>query len=95
MPPAAAGLDTRRTDMDDREVVQHIDELVAEEHRLRDHATAEHPLTDADRERLGDLEVRLDQLWDLLRRRKAREQYNENPDTETLRPPDVVEGYQQ
>jgi predicted nuclease with TOPRIM domain len=81
--------------MDDREVVQHIDELVAEEHRLRDHSTAGQPLTDADRERLGEIEVRLDQLWDLLRRRKAREEFDEDPDTETLRPPGVVEGYQQ
>lgn len=81
--------------MDDREVVQHIDELVAEEHRLRDHSTAGHPLTDADRERLGQLEVQLDQMWDLLRRRKAREEFNENPDVETVRPPDVVENYQQ
>jgi hypothetical protein len=81
--------------MDDHEVVKHIDELVAEEHRLRDRSSAAHPLTDADRERLSDVEVRLDQLWDLLRRRKAREEYHEDPDRETLRSPGVVEGYQQ
>jgi len=57
--------------MDDREVVQHIDELVAEENRLRDHSTAGHPLTGRRPERLGQLEVQLDQMWDLLRRRKA------------------------
>lgn len=81
--------------MEDREVVQRIDELVAEEHRLRDQSSADHPLTDADRERLSDLEVRLDQLWDLLRRRQAREENNQDPDRETLRSPGVVEGYQQ
>lgn len=81
--------------MDDHDVVQRIDELVAEEHRLRGHASAGNPVTDADRERLGELQVRLDQLWDLLRRRRAREQYRQDPDSETLRPGDIVEGYQQ
>ncbi len=81
--------------MDDQEVVQHIDELVAEEHRLRDRSSAEHPLSDADRERLDEIEVRLDQLWDLMRRRKAREENDQDPDREALRPPDVVENYEQ
>jgi predicted nuclease with TOPRIM domain len=81
--------------MDDHDVVQRIDGLVAEEHQLRDHASTGHPLTDADRERLRQLEVQLDQLWDLLRRRRAREQYKQDPDAETLRAGEVVEGYQQ
>ncbi len=81
--------------MDDQEVVQHIDELVAEEHRLRDGSSAAHPLSDADRERLNEIEVRLDQLWDLMRRRKAREENDQDPDGEALRSPDVVENYEQ
>jgi hypothetical protein len=81
--------------MDDHEVVLRIDELVAEEHRLRGNASTGHPVTDEDRERLTELAVQLDQLWDLLRRRRAREQYRQDPDTETLRPGDVVERYQQ
>jgi hypothetical protein len=81
--------------MDDQEVVQHIDELVAEEHRLRDRSSADHPLTDADRARLSGLEVQLDQLWDLLRRRKAREANDQDPDREALRRADVVENYEQ
>jgi hypothetical protein len=81
--------------MDDQDVVRRIDELVAEEHRLRGHASVGKPVTDADRERLRELEVKLDQLWDLLRRRRAREQYRQDPDTETLRAEEVVERYQQ
>jgi len=81
--------------MEDHDVVQRIDDLVAEEHRLRGQSSAGHPITEADRERLRELEVRLDQLWDLLRRRRAREQYSQDPDNETLRPENVVEGYQQ
>jgi hypothetical protein len=81
--------------MEDHDLVRRIDELVAEEHRLRGNASSGHPSTDADRERLQELQVHLDQLWDLLRRRRAREQYKQDPDSETLRPGDVVEGYQQ
>ena len=81
--------------MDDHDVVQRIDDLVAEEHRLRDSVTNGHRLTDADRERLRELEVRLDQLWDLLRRRRAREEFSQDPNLEALRPGEVVEGYQQ
>jgi uncharacterized protein DUF2630 len=81
--------------MEDHDLVQRIDDLVAEEHQLRGNASTSHPVTDADRERLSELAVQLDQLWDLLRRRRAREQYKQDPDTETLRPGDVVERYQQ
>jgi hypothetical protein len=41
------------------------------------------------------LEVQLDQYWDLLRRRYAREQYGQNPDEESPRDPSVVERYEQ
>jgi hypothetical protein len=44
---------------------------------------------------LKDLEIRLDQLWDLLRQRRARREMGENPDEANLRPPETVEGYQQ
>ena len=81
--------------MDDHDVVQRIDKLVAEEHQLRDQVTAGHRLTEADRERLRELEVRLDQLWDLLRRRRALAEFRQDPDRESLRPEDIVEGYQQ
>jgi hypothetical protein len=81
--------------MDDHDLVKRIDELVDEEHHLRGRASTGHPVTDEDRERLGELQVQLDQLWDLLRRRRAREQYRQDPDSETLRPGEIVEGYQQ
>lgn len=81
--------------MDDHDLVQQIDGLVAEERELRGHTAAGRPLSDAERERLRDLEVKLDQLWDLMRQRKAREEMGENPDEAHLRPPETVEGYQQ
>ena len=45
--------------------------------------------------RLKAIEVELDQLWDLLRRRRARRSVGLNPDEETVRPADVVEHYEQ
>jgi Protein of unknown function (DUF2630) len=39
--------------------------------------------------------VALDQCWDLLRQRRARRELGENPDDATVRPPEVVERYQQ
>ena len=41
------------------------------------------------------LEVALDQCWDLLRQRRARREFGEDPSTAEVRPPDVVEQYRQ
>ena len=81
--------------MDDSEVLQRINNLVEEEHRLREHATGGHPLSDQDARRLADLEVRLDQCWDLLRQRRARREFGQNPDQAAPRDPSIVEGYLQ
>ena len=43
--------------------------------------------------RLQALEVELDQCWDLLRQRRAKREYGENPDTAQARSADTVEGY--
>ena len=81
--------------MDDAEIVRHIDALVDEEHRLeRAHAAGE-GITDTDRARLQALEVQLDQLWDLLRQRRARRHAGLDPDSAEERPADVVEHFQQ
>ncbi len=44
---------------------------------------------------LHGLEVRLDQLWDLLRRRRALRSAGEDPRGAHLRSEDVVEHYEQ
>ena len=79
----------------DHDLVQRIDDLVEEEHRLRGHAGGGRPLTDEDRARLEELEVKLDQMWDLLRQRRARRAIGEDPGTALLRDEAVVEHYQQ
>ncbi len=78
----------------DRTVLDHIDELVAEEKALRA-AHAGQRLGDTDRERLAHLEVQLDQAWDLLRQRRAREEQHESLADVTERPEGEVEGYLQ
>jgi hypothetical protein len=80
--------------VNDKTILQHIDELLADEKHLR--AThLGHGLTGADRERLQRIEAELDQAWDLLRQRRALEEFGENPDTAAERPATEVEGYLQ
>jgi Protein of unknown function (DUF2630) len=81
--------------MNDIDILGRIGELVAEEKTLRDRSGGGHPLSDGERERLGHLEERLDQCWDLLRQRRAKEEFGENPDAAATRPISEVESYQQ
>lgn len=80
--------------MNDAEIVEQIDQLVSQEHDLeRKHA--DEGLSEADRERLQQIEVRLDQCWDLLRQRRARRDAGQDPGEARERPAEVVEHYQQ
>jgi hypothetical protein len=78
--------------MDDKSVQQHIHELMAEEKELR---SSHHTLDSDDRRRLEKIGYELDQTWDLLRQRRAREEYGENPDDAKERTTNEVEGYLQ
>ena len=80
--------------MDDQQVMARIHDLVDEEHTLRNQH-ADSPLDDAAAQRLTDLEVALDQCWDLLRQRRARRSAGLEPDEAEARPADTVEHYQQ
>ncbi len=77
--------------MDEKELLNRIHALVDEEHALRE--GAEH--TDDQRARMQQLEVQLDQCWDLLRQRRAKRQYGEDPDEAEVRPASEVETYLQ
>jgi hypothetical protein len=78
--------------MDDKSLLTHINELVDEEKRLRGGG---HGLAGEDRLRLDTIERQLDQCWDLLRQRRAREEFGENPDEAKQRSVDEVESYLQ
>lgn len=82
--------------MDDTEIIHRIGELADEERRLEEaHAAASGGLTGEERARLDRLQVSLDQMWDLLRQRRALRHAGRDPDAATERPPDTVERYQQ
>jgi hypothetical protein len=86
--------------MDDASIRNRIESLVAEERKLheREQTDAEQPAEEpleADRERLAQISVELDQCWDLLRQRRARRDAGENPDAAQARDVNTVEKYLQ
>ncbi len=80
--------------MDDVTIHERIEQLVDEEHELWRRET-EGDIDEATRLRLAELQVALDQMWDLLRQRKALRRANLDPDAAHLRDPDTVENYRQ
>ena len=79
--------------MSDGDVQDRIEELVAEEHRLLDAHASGDGLTPPEHERLAEIKVQLDQLWDLMRQRRARRDAGLDPEGASERGPDTVEGY--
>jgi hypothetical protein len=80
--------------MNDTQIHEHIESLVAEEHRLLEHGDAG-SLSADDRARLDEISVRLDQYWDLLRQRRARMDAGQDPNVARVRNEEVVEHYLQ
>jgi hypothetical protein len=74
---------------DDKTLMQHINELVDEEARLREHT--DRPEQHADR--IQHIEEELDQCWDLLRQRRAKREFGDNPDEAQVRDVETVERY--
>jgi Protein of unknown function (DUF2630) len=80
--------------MDDPQIHGSIEKLVAEEHELWSRE-ADGTASDDDRRRLAQIQISLDQCWDLLRQRRARRAAGQDPDTAVARDPSVVERYEQ
>jgi hypothetical protein len=80
--------------MDDSQIHGTIEQLVAEEHELWERESAG-SVSDTDRRRLQELQVELDQCWDLLRQRRALREAGRDPSAADVRKPGVVERYQQ
>jgi hypothetical protein len=78
--------------MEDAEIVERINELANREHALWE-AESRGAVSHADRERMKEIEVTLDQCWDLLHQRRARRSAGLNPDQARVRDPGQVEGY--
>lgn len=81
--------------MTEQDILAHIQDLVKQEHQLRSKATSGELDPETERAKLADLEVMLDQCWDLLRQRRARIDQGGNPDEAQANPVKQVEGYLQ
>jgi hypothetical protein len=75
----------------DQSVLQRINELVGQEHQM----LAREANSDEDQRRLRALQVELDQCWDLLRQRRALRTVGQDADKAQVRPPEIVEEYEQ
>jgi len=81
--------------MDDKTLLSRINELVTEEERLLESSRGTEGLDPNEDARLKAVEVALDQCWDLLRQRRARREFGEDPSDAQVRPVSEVEGYRQ
>jgi hypothetical protein len=79
--------------MNDEGVLNNIERLVQEEHTLL--AQNEESRAPETHERLAAVEVELDRCWDLLRQRRARREFHQDPDDASVRDEGTVEGYLQ
>ena len=77
--------------MSDDTILNHINELVDEEKRLRSEAGGDPTRTV---ERIRHIEEQLDRCWDLLRQRRARREFGDDPAGAQPRDIKTVEGYE-
>lgn len=78
---------------DDTTIQARITELVETERRLRERLAAGEITEEQEHEDLRRAEVELDQAWDLLRQRRARAEFGQDPDEAAERSATVVENY--
>jgi hypothetical protein len=81
--------------MDQHEILEQVQSLVDQEHELRARAQRGELTPDEEQAELRRVEEALDQCWDLLRQRRARQDAGQDPDQAVVRPVSQVEGYQQ
>ena len=82
----------------DESIAARIERLVSEEQELRRREQGDRQDADAlesDQQRLRSVEIELDRCWDLLRQRRAREEYGQDPDDAEVLGADTVERYLQ
>ncbi|MFI8997661.1 DUF2630 family protein [Streptomyces sp. NPDC053542] len=79
--------------MDQQEILSRIAAMVETEKALRERIGTEETGGDEEREQLAALERELNQCWDLLRQRRAKSEFGQNPDEAAVRPSSQVEQY--
>jgi hypothetical protein len=75
----------------DESVLGKIRQLVHEEQAIY----GKSDVSDHDQVQLQKIQVELDQCWDLLRQRRAKREFGEDPNEAHVRPASVVEKYEQ
>ena len=81
--------------MNEDDILSKVAALVGREHELRERR-AEGSLDEGtEHEQLRAAEVELDQCWDLLRQRRAKREYGNDPEDAAPRTASVVESYWQ
>ena len=78
--------------MEDQKIVDRINQLASEEHALWERESRGE-VSETEKGRLKELQVTLDQCWDLLHQRRARRSAGQDPDDVQVRDPGTVEGY--
>lgn len=81
--------------MTEQDLLDRIKQLVADEHALRAKTESGELDPATEQQRLAELEVTLDQCWDLLRQRRARKEFGAPADDAQVNSPRQVEGYLQ
>jgi len=78
--------------MADEHVTAHIEKLAHEEHALFEKESAG-KASEADKARLAQVEILLDQCWDLLRQRRAKREFGQKPGDAKPRDPKTIKNY--
>lgn len=80
--------------MSSPQILSRIGELVDQERDLRERHR-DSPLDETERLRMDEIEIQLDQCWDLLNQRRALREFGADPDQAQVRDQHTVERYQQ
>jgi hypothetical protein len=81
--------------VNEQQILDQVRSLVDQEHELRTRVQEGALAPEEEQEQLRQLELALDQCWDLLRQRRARQEAGQDPDQAVVRPVDEVEDYRQ
>jgi hypothetical protein len=81
--------------MADQTLFDRINELSRQEEELWEKAGSGGGLAATEKEELDSIKVQLDQCYDLLHQRAAKRSAGQDPDEAQIRPPEIVERYQQ
>ncbi|MDP9792165.1 hypothetical protein J2S43_000677 [Catenuloplanes nepalensis] len=81
--------------MEDTTILSQINNLVDEEHKLRQQLAEGEISAAEEHDRLRAVEESLDQCWDLLRRRRAAREFGQDADAQQAHSKQEVENYLQ